>query len=133
MYKGGASLFAIAGVLERKPSAIGSKLKSLGLLYSFNLERSYIITVDEAMLAALSKDKSPDGLAEAIPMPWSPEQIAELVSDYQEGLSAETLVEKYRAGYSTLLYRLEAADVFIDEEQVEFGPLTLMYRRDEEL
>lgn len=118
-FKSGQPIKEIAEGLQRKPSALGAKLRSMGLLYSFSLDRNYIIYKD---------------IEEELPQParnredWTPDEEAALRREWADGISPSSLVEIHERGFMALLVRLEGLDLLPRNEEVKFGPLRLEWR-----
>jgi len=122
LFEDGKSLFYIANLLERKPSAVGSKLKAEGLIHSFSIDREYIVFQDT---------EEQENQPQITPKPeWESGEEEALLQSWINGMNPLEMVMHFQKGYSTLLFRLEAINAFVGKEEVYFGPLHLVYRRE---
>jgi hypothetical protein len=121
LFEDGYSLYYMADVLERKATAVGSKLKSEGMIHSFNVDREYVVILNEEELLNQPKIEPKAD--------WEEGEEEALLQAWTRGMSASEMVEHFQRGFTTLLYRLEAINAFVGKNDVWFGPLHLIYKR----
>ncbi len=122
----GLSLGEIAATLERKDTAVGSKLKSIGLLEAFSIPKSYIIT----RLVPDFEPTKEEALAqkEFAFKEWTTEEEQALLKSFEYGVSPEELIEQHERSALSLLIRLENLGAFEGKGKVVFDQLQLEYR-----
>ena len=123
----GLTLSAIGELLERKPSAVGSKLKGLALIEAFSIPKEYVICQEEADFATIDQEIE-TSVPEYTYKEWTPEEAKELLTDYNFGLNALELMQKYERTALALIIKLESVGAFKGKSKHQFGHLVLEYR-----
>lgn len=122
LFHEGRNLETMAATLERGTSAIGTKLKSMGLIIAFHTDRNYYVTVPEPdELIGLPPIRSTEPFEEVV--------LPELKSLFAAGLSAHELVAHFGRSYLSTLLCIERLDLLKEKAQksYHFGPLKLVY------
>jgi len=123
----GLTLTEIGELLERKPTAVGSKLKGLELLEAFSIPKEYVIMKIEDDFATIDQEIE-TSVPEYTYKEWTPEEAEELAADYKYGLNASELMQKYERTALGLMIKLESVGAFQGKSKHQFGHLVLEYR-----